>query len=66
MNNWGLFHPTFGLAHPLDHEDEVVVEGEEAVAEEEAEVAAKVGYKVVAVIGEVLKQVCLCEKYRQF
>ena len=59
MNNWGLFPPTFGLPHPLDHEDEIVVEGEDAVAQEEAEVAAKIGYKVVAVVGEVLKQACL-------
>ena len=50
-----LFCPAFGLSHPLNHEDNPVVEGEEAVAKQEPEVASKVCHKVIAVISEVLK-----------
>ena len=49
------FCPAFGLSHPLNHEDNPVVEGEKAVAKQEPEVASKVCHKVIAVISQILK-----------
>ena len=50
-----LFCPAFGLSHPLNHEDNPVVEGEKAVSKQEPEVASKVCHKVIAVISQILK-----------
>ena len=52
------FCPAFGLSHPLNHEDNPVIEGEKAVAKQEPEVTSKVCHKVIAVISQILKS-CL-------
>ena len=49
------FCSAFSLSHPLNHEDNPVIEGEKAVAKQEPEVASKVCHKVIAVISQILK-----------